>query len=160
MARKSPIDNARSGLFDRLIDWQPESSIEKKPLRSANKRELYESVLKELTRLLNTRRPYTEEDGQNWDRSVIDYGVPDFSAFSPSDINDQEKLASNIKETLEIYETRLRDIRIHIEEHPKKIRALKIRIEGILTFESIREPVSFPLIIEPKFEKVVFHDDE
>ena len=159
MARRTPIDTARAGLFDRLVDRKPEVSSEAKPMRSVNKYGLYESVAQELRRLFNTRRPCTEEDGKDRERTVLDYGVPDFSAFSPKDVDDQKKLAANIKETLETFETRLKDIRIHIEEHPQKPRALNIRIEGILTFESIREPVSFPVLLEPKFEKVTFHGE-
>ena len=158
MARKSPFDTARAGLFDRLVDHDPNSQTEKRPLRTMNKKELYASVNRELSRLLNTRCPFTTEVRQDRERSVIDYGVPDFSSLTPQSIDDQKELGVYIKETIEIFEPRLKELRVHVDEYQKNRKALLIRIDGILTIDSIREPVSFPVIMEYKGEKIEIYD--
>ena len=149
-----PEDNVRAALFDRLIDLEPEIPREPRPLRTMNVRELYMSVLQELNRLLNSRCPLTFEKLENRERTTIDYGVPDFSAFNPQSLDDQKLLARNIKNTIEVYEHRLENIRVKIEEFVDDKKALLVKIEGVLAFETVREPVSFPLVISEKGEKV------
>ena len=157
MAGKSPFDTARAGLFDRLVDHDPDTHTEKRPLRTMTKQELYASVHRELGRLLNSRCPFTTEARQDRERSVIDYGVPDFSFFTPQNVDDQKQLGVYIKETVEMYEPRLKEVRVQVEEYKKNRKALLIRIDGILTLESISEPVSFPVILEYKGEKIEIH---
>ncbi len=149
-----PEDNVRAALFDRLIDFEPEIRKEPRPLRSMNVRELYMSVLQELNRLLNSRCPLTFDKLENRERTTIDYGVPDFSAFNPQSLDDQKQLAKNIRDTISVYEHRLQDVRIKVEEFVDDKKALMVKIEGTLAFESVREPVSFPLVISEKGEKV------
>ena len=149
-----PEDNVRAALFDRLIDLEPEIPREPRPLRTMNVRELYLSVLQELNRLLNSRCPLTFDKLENRERTTIDYGVPDFSAFNPQSLDDQKLLAKNIKDTIGVYEHRLEGVRVKIEEFVDDKKALLVKIEGVLAFETVREPVSFPLVISEKGEKV------
>ena len=158
MVRKSRFNTARAGLFDRLVDYDPDTQVEKCPLRTMTKQELYDSVNRELGRLLNTRCPLTIEGRQDRERSVIDYGVPDFSSFTPQSIDDQKQLSLYIKDTVETYEPRLKNVRVHVNEYKKNRKALMINIEGILTVESIREPVSFPMVLEHRDETIEIHD--
>jgi type VI secretion system lysozyme-like protein len=149
-----PEDNVRAALFDRLIDLEPEIPREPRPLRAMNVRELYVSVLQELNRLLNSRCPLTFDELENRERTTIDYGVPDFSAFNPQSLDDQKLLAKNIRDTISVYEHRLQGVRVKVEEFIDDKKALLVKVEGVLAFESVREPVSFPLVISEKGEKV------
>jgi len=149
-----PENHVRVALFDRLIDLEPEIQKEPRPLRTMNVRELYMTVLQELNRLLNSRCPLTFDKLEDRERTTIDYGVPDFSAFNPQSLDDQKLLAKNIRDTISVYEHRLQDVRIKIEEYVDDKKALMVKIEGILAFESVREPVSFPLVISEEGGKV------
>ena len=151
-----PEDNVRAALFDRLIDLEPEIQREPRPLRTMNVKGLYKSVREELNRLLNSKCPLTFDELENRERTTIDYGVPDFSAFNPQSVDDQRLLAKNIKDTIGIYEHRLENVRIKIEKFVDDEKALFVQIEGFLAFETVREPVSFPLVIREKGEKVTF----
>jgi type VI secretion system lysozyme-like protein len=149
MARKPSHGNPRAALLDKLVDYNPQLSREPRPLRTLSRRELRESVRRELDRLLNTRCPLPTEVREERERSVIDYGVPDFSALNPLSPDDQELLALQLKHTIETYEPRLQDVRITAE--PPKTdfhKSLLFRIDAVLSVESIREPVSFPVIFE------------
>ena len=154
MSSFKPEDNVRAALFDRLIDLEPEIPREPRPLRTMNVRELYLSVLQELDRLLNSRCPLTFDELESRERTTIDYGVPDFSAFNPQSLSDQKLLEKNIKETIEAYEHRFEGVRVQVEEFVDEKKALLVEIKGVLAFETVREPVSFPLVISEKGEKV------
>ena len=149
-----PEDNVRAALFDRLIDLEPEIPGEPRPLRTMNASERYMSVMQELNRLLNSRCPLTVDQLKDRERTTIDYGVPDFSAFNPQSLDDQNLLAKNVKDTISVYEHRLQNVRVKIEEFVDDKKALYVNVEGTLAFETVREPVSFPLVITEKGEKV------
>ena len=77
---------ARAGLFDRLVDHEPMNPEEVRPKRAFNKKEFIDSVLRELNCLLNTRSPIPPDQLGLRERSVIDYGVPDFTALYAKDL--------------------------------------------------------------------------
>ena len=112
MPSYKPEDNVRAALLDRLIDLEPEIPREPRPLKTMSVKELYTSVLEELNRLLNSRCPLDFDELESRERTTIDYGVPDFSAFSPQSLDDQKLLAKNIGKTITLYEHRLQDVRV------------------------------------------------
>src|SRR6266852_2309925 len=87
-----PIE-VRMPLFDRLVDRDPRLAREERPLRTLDRGGLYESVRRELERLLNTRCPFPAHQLGGHERSVIDYGIPDFAGFSARSFADREQLA-------------------------------------------------------------------
>ena len=146
-----PIAGARTPLFERLIDEQPHEPGEPNPYRVHGREELRESVRKEVATLLNTRCPAREDRNG----SVIDYGVPDFSWMSAASGNDRQQLADTIARKVAAFEPRLRQIRVTLERDACDPRAVIGTLEGVLLVESIREPVSFPLLIHHKLGQTV-----
>jgi type VI secretion system protein ImpF len=142
---------ARATLFDRLVDLEPELSREPQPLRTFNKKELLASVRSEVGRLLNTRCPTPANLDGEQEQTVIDYGIPDFSSFYPQNPDDQRRLALVVSKAISAFEPRLQQVRATVEEVENDIRALRIRIDAVLVYESVREPVSFPVVV--RFEK-------
>ena len=139
---------ARAPLFDRLIDFNPQSQEESCPLRVQSRSELKASVRQEVGRLLNTRCPIPVHLLQTRERTVIDYGVPDISRFFPRNSADQDRLAEILSQAIESFEPRLRQVRVTVEEITKNERELWVRIEAGLVVESVTEPVSFPVLIQ------------
>ncbi len=84
MREPKPIAGARALLFDRLVDLHPEIREEERPFRILNRNQLKVSIRRELERLLNTRCSLSLERVGEEDRSVVNYGIPDFSSLSPS----------------------------------------------------------------------------
>src|SRR5579864_6435199 len=102
---------ARALLFDRLVDLEPQTQKEIRPLRVLDKKGLKDSVRRELGRLLNTRRPiplapHLEE------RTVINYGIPDFSSLSPHSDNDRKRLEFWMQEAIKNFEPRLVNVKV------------------------------------------------
>jgi type VI secretion system protein ImpF len=138
---------ARVPLFDRLVDTEPESQKELQPLRALDKNGLKESVRRELGRLLNTRCPIPLAPPPA-ERTVINYGIPDFSSLSPHSSDHRNRLESQIRDAISNYEPRLADVKVMIEPAKPQDRSLVANVEAKLQLDTIREPVSFSIIVK------------
>lgn len=143
-------EGAPASLFERLVDHHPEETTEVQPFRMLNKAQLKASVREELGRLLNTRCPVPAHLLSERERSVIDYGIPDFSTFSAKSARDRTYLAWLLGRTISAYEPRLRQVQVSIEESQETPRALLVTIEAQLVIGTVTEPVSFPTLIQQK----------
>jgi len=129
-------------LFDRLTDLNRAQTQEPHPDRVLDSAALRRSVRREVSRLLNTRcTGWQDRNG-----TVIDYGLPDFSWMNPASETDRQTLAGTIARKISCFEPRLREVRVTIQRDETNPRAVLGILEGVLLVESIREPVSFPLL--------------
>lgn len=135
-------------LFDRLTDLDPERQAEARPARSLDRRGLRESVRHELECLFNTRSPWTAADLEARPPTVLEYGVPDFSTFSPHNPEDCRRLAGHLKKAAEAFEPRLAEVEVKVETATSG-HDLWARLDAVMVIDGVREPVSFP---------TVFHD--
>jgi type VI secretion system protein ImpF len=115
------------------------------PLRSYGVSETLESIRRELSRILNTRRPFLRNFTFESRLSAIDYGIPDFSYMSPSSAADRQTLASLLVRAVESFEPRLLDVRVQLEEHPTNRRAVIGYLYAFILIRMAAEPVCFPL---------------
>jgi type VI secretion system protein ImpF len=139
---------ARALLFDRLVDLDPRTPTEPAPLRALSMHQLRESVRREVGRLLNTRCPYPTSSDEKAGRTVLDYGLEDFSAFSPQSPADQRRIASILQQAIEAFEPRLRQVRITVERFIDNKKALLAHLDAQLVVETVAEPISFPVYIQ------------
>jgi type VI secretion system protein ImpF len=181
MPQPKPIAGARALLFDRLVDLHPEQK-EERPLRILDREQMRESVRRELGRLLNTRCSLPLHGLGEVERSVINYGIPDFSSLSPHNADDQALMASIIGQTITAFEPRLRQVRVEvgpIGDHESSVIQLTkcahdifemneprsggegrlwISIEAFMATDMFNEPVSFPVSLNSKNGAVEVHD--
>lgn len=147
----------RAPLFDRLVDRDPRWRRELRPLRTLDREGLLESVRRELARLLNTRAPLPPEELAGRQRTVIDYGVPDFANYSPASHDDRRRLAEALRQAIAAYEPRLAQVKVTVEPAPAEEGALVGRIDAVLVVEEVHEPVSFPTIFQGATGEVEVH---
>jgi type VI secretion system lysozyme-like protein len=138
---------SRSPLFARLRDDEPKRHEEAQPQRVLTRDRILESVRGELSRLLNTRCSETIEGLQGQERTVLNYGLPDFFTLSPTSDGDRQRLARLIVEAVRAYEPRLRNPLAEVTPDTTNGRALRVMLSGLLIVEQLSEPVSFPLLI-------------
>lgn len=151
MERQNRLDireGARALLFDRLVDLDPGVPEEPRPLRTLNRQELRASVRREVEWLLNTRSPIPAHLLEAWERTVIDYGIPDLAEFSAHRGDDQKRLARLLTQTISAFEPRLRRVRVAVEPLMDTHRGWLVRLDAFLVVESVTEPVSFPVVIK------------
>ena len=100
MADPKPIAGARALLFDRLVDVSPDGEGHDDHLRILNAKQLKASVRREVGRLLNTRCSLPLHGLGEEERSVVNYGIPDFSSLSPHNADDRALIASVVGQTI------------------------------------------------------------
>ncbi len=110
-----------------------------------NVRALRESVRRELEQLLNTRCSFPLRPPSGAERSVINYGLPDFSSLSASSGDDQNLLQELIRSTVSFFEPRLRDVTVEVAQLARHEQGLAVTIGGVLAVGDVLEPISFPV---------------
>ena len=159
MTQPKPIAGARALLFDRLVDV-PDWNEQEQPLRILNREQLKTSVRRELGRLLNTRCSIPLHLLGEEERSVINYGIPDFSSLSPHNADDHMLIASIVGQTITAFEPRLRNVRVDVGPAFSAESALWLNINAELVVGMYAEPVSFPLTLNGKTGTAEMHDSE
>lgn len=154
MREPRPIKGAKALLFERLVDESPHTPAESQPFRIYDVASLRTSVSRELMRLLNTRCPMRPDVVNGHDRTVVNYGLPDFSYMSAASGTDVQNLARLLEQAIAAFEPRLRQVRVTIDPSPKSQTAVVGTIEAMLTVGSVNEPVSFPLLLTLKSGEV------
>ena len=147
----APIKSAaRALLFDRLTDFHPTLPEESRPFRVLSLPELKASVRRELEYVLNTRCPSPASLLEGAEPTILDYGAPDMSALSPHNVDGRLRLTRLLARTIDIFEPRLRQVRVEVEPVEDQPYALRVRIDAYLVVERVAEPVSFPVFIQSK----------
>ena len=161
MRDPKPVEGGRALLFERLVDSEPRSREEEaQPLRVHDRKELKESVRRELARLLNTRSSVGSHLLGAQERTVLDYGIPDFSSLSAQSGDDQNRLARIVAQAIAAFEPRLRDVQVLVERVRANDRALLLRINAVLAVGLLAEPVSFPVLVRTKTGEAEVHEDD
>lgn len=143
-SRKSK--NASS--FNRmLLDEAYAEELEKmrKPTPpSLSLRELRASVARDIETLLNTRRELLLDvppDMEEVRKSILMFGLPDFTHYSLLNPQDRKSLRRAVEETLATFEPRLKSVRVTLETREKYDMTLRFRIDALLRTDPAPEPI-------------------
>ena len=134
---------ARALLFERLVDETPSSSTEVRPFRTHDASGLQASVLRRLELLLNTRA--TRPRPADRPLTVLDYGLPDYSARYTRDPTVHIAIAEESRRTIAAFEPRLEVDRVEVVPIAGQSRSLRAGIEGRIRSERTTEPVAFSI---------------
>ena len=111
--------------------------------------QLHASIGKELSRLFNTRSRLAPSEYAGSTGTVIDYGIPDFSALSPRHPDDRELLQSALKQAIVFYEPRMSNISVKVEAVPQRGDRALVTVSGDVTIGLKPQRVSFALGLGP-----------
>jgi type VI secretion system protein ImpF len=116
--------------------------------------QLEASIAKELSRLFNTRcrlmpSQYGESTG-----TVIDYGIPDFSALSPRRGEDRELLESALTRAVAFFEPRLANVVVKVSTVPQRGDAALAVVSGDMAIGLKTQRMSFSLNLNPSQDDV------
>lgn len=143
MRGSGPVTGARAPLFERLVEHQPNESEEARPQRVLDREGLQRSLQRELERLLNTRTPRAADALAQEERTVLDYGLPDYSAMYTHSPEDQARLAALVRSTIEAFEPRLRGVAVGVEPLHDSEKSLLVRVSGEMILGRVSERVAF-----------------
>ncbi|HLD64940.1 MAG TPA: type VI secretion system baseplate subunit TssE [Pseudomonas sp.] len=139
----APSSGLYPPLFDRLAAEDDADTGAPTPGASGgmlDRDALADSVRAELLRLFNTRRatrPYSSQ------LSIIDYGLPDWSALHGARAEDRRQLARGIRDAVLCFEPRLQVQDVEVLPVPGQQHAVRIRLVGGLRGAARQWPVAF-----------------
>jgi type VI secretion system protein ImpF len=145
-------------ILDRLLDDEPEVSREALPNRFQNVFQLKRAVARDLEALLNTRQEILEEVPSEFtevSRSLVTYGLPDFSSFSLLNINDRNRIRRALEQAIATFEPRFERVRVNLDPPREQDRTLRFRIEALLRLEPAPEPVTFDAVLRLNTQEYV-----
>jgi len=144
MVNSSPDGPLKPTVLDRLLQENDSSRHEYDVGYSIE--DLKESVQRNLELLLNTKWRATSwpDSLTELDRSLLNYGIPDFASISMSS-NAAEWLRQQIEQTISHHEPRFISVTVKSESSEGDLarRELRFRIEGLLRAIPDPEPVVF-----------------
>lgn len=109
---------------------------------------IQDSVLNSLSKILNSR--------QGGSLSAPDFGMPDFTNI-PGFINLEtyRDFELNIKNVIEKYEPRLKNVSVEYIKAEKRFFMLKFKVEGNIVLPGSVIPVSIQTVIEPEGKIII-----
>lgn len=147
-----PQTYVRASIIDRFIDEEPKQATEACPLRVQTMAQLKASLRRDLEWLLNTRA--VQAGNINWaDRTVVDYGVPDFGNFFTHNPEDGQHIAEILENTIAAYEPRLQQVKVKLQNTPNP-RERQMMLEAVLKVGEIEEAFAFPFVLSDQGNQV------
>src|SRR5205823_6232808 len=119
---RAPMSDRPSGsqpllpsILDRLIDDEPDLRVETPRTSAQVLRELKQSLRRDLEDLLNTRWRCVgwPESLNEIEDSLMNYGIPDFTASDLDAAQNPDVLLREIESCIRRFEPRLKNVRLH-----------------------------------------------
>lgn len=136
-------------LLDRLIDDDPQQSLVSVKGFSILLKEIKVNIRRDLENLLNTRiyRQNNIEDLHELDKSLVNYGLPDFSQVQYGSEEHRDRFRNLVQQVIKKFEPRLQRVRVEISPAGEEYeRTLYLKISAVLMVE----PNPVPLIFDSR----------
>jgi type VI secretion system lysozyme-like protein len=147
MAGGRRTQGAPTLIFERLAQPVDRRGALKAVARIHDTEGLRDSVLQQLRYLLNTRVPLDIDTLEGRERTTIDFGIPDLSAFPLGNSDAMARLARHIARAISVYEPRLRVGDVTLEPFAGQRDGLVVRVSGGIEVGAVVEPVSFAIAV-------------
>jgi type VI secretion system protein ImpF len=141
-----------ASLLDRLLDEEPTASRDAPKNQNQLLRELKQSVRRDLENLLNTRQRCLDlpEDLAELSRSLVNYGIPDFTGSGMGSAKSPQDICRLLKEVIVRYEPRFKRVAVQLLDNSESLdRTLRFRIDTVLRVEPVAERVIFDSTLQP-----------
>lgn len=150
MSRQDNEIRVTPSVLDRLLDYEPRTKSEAPKSISRTVAELKQSVRRDLEWLLNSRTypGVLDEKAGEIKKSVVAYGLPDFTGMSVRNKNDMADLKKAVEQAIKRYEPRFLDVKLVTDNPDENDRMIRFRIEAFLNMEPTPEPITFDTILE------------
>ena len=140
----------RLSLLDRLLDDEPGVHVEAPLEESQRLRIMQQAIRRDLQNLLNTRYRLVAWPPEltELDDSLINYGIPDFTAASLNAAEDCDVLLRAIRTAINFFEPRLTDVELERVGNDYVDRTFRFRIEAMLLIEEKKHRIQFDSLLE------------
>lgn len=137
-------------LLDRLMDAAPDAGREA-VAPALTIEQLKDTVARDVEALLNTRTALPGEAlerHRHAKRSIIRFGLDDFSSRSLASVADRAFICRAIERAIDDHEPRLRSVRVGLDERTAPGAGLRFNIHALLQIQPAAEPVSFDAVLQ------------
>lgn len=137
-------------LFDRIVD----DKNERQGPQLLDARELQESIVSELSILLNTRCTIRKVIYQDHIQTISLFGFPDFfglggfSDFDGANPGEWPAAALSIETAIQAAEPRLKDIRVRIDDFSFVEETLFVTVSAFIEESHVLKEIHFPLALQ------------
>lgn len=137
-------------VLDRLLDDQPKVSHDPEEVPARFQSQIKESVKRDLEWLLNSKQLVAPLGGdlRHLGRSVLTYGLPDYTSANLSNPGDQVALRRGVEEAIARFEPRLTGVVVTLVTGRESERSIHFRIDAVLQVEPEPEPVTFDSVLQ------------
>jgi type VI secretion system lysozyme-like protein len=135
----------RALLFERLTEAGPGGDVPRNSTPAETRAQVEASVAREIGALLNTRISKDVDKIEPAERTVLDYGLPDYSGMSALSGSDRQAIARATERAIRAFEPRLANPRVTIVEENVGSRSLDYRITGTLVVNNVPAMHAFTL---------------
>jgi type VI secretion system protein ImpF len=112
--------------------------------------QLEASIGRELSRLMNTRSRLKPSEFAASTGTTLDYGIPDISALSPKSHPDLDLLQSTIRQAVNHYEPRLKDVTVKAFPASGARSSATLLIAGTVTIGLKLRQLNFELQLDQR----------
>lgn len=145
MSRFENSQGLMPSMLDRLIDPESGGTMAR---RGYGLEQMVEVVRRDLEDLLNTRQSSIPSAFTELRKSVLAYGLPDFTSMNAYTSEERGKLGAIIERIVEQHEPRLRNVRaILVQSGGSDVRSVRFHIDARLRVEPSPE-VGFETTLE------------
>ena len=148
----NPIVAFLPSILDRVLGDSASLASARPRSRAQQLTELRNSIRRDLEALLNTHRTCRSPpaDLTELERSIQQYGVPDFLSVNAGAIAVREELRRSLEEIIRRFEPRFKSVTVVLlEDAAQPDRTLRFRIDALMYAEPAPEPVSFDSMLDP-----------
>jgi type VI secretion system protein ImpF len=138
-------------LLEKLFDEAPRTTGAG-AMRALSLDQYKQSVARDLEGLLNSRAAFQADDLSAFPechRSMLTYGLRDFSAMSLANAKDRTAICVSLKQAIVRHESRLHDVAVTLDAGAQLGSGLHFTIKGVLDVHPAREPISFDALLQP-----------
>jgi type VI secretion system protein ImpF len=154
MGQWSLKERLQPSLLDRLTDLEPTENKESTTKQSMSQKQFKEAVIRDLGWLLNSVALEVCLDIEKYpevQRSVLNYGLPDMSGHTSSNVNKHE-METGIRTAIQLFEPRIirNSLKVSVHSNPDEMshNALIFNIEGSV----FGQPSPFQVVLKSELD--------
>ncbi len=143
-----------ASLLDKLIDLEPNITNAQERRGGVSVKSLRAAMRRDLQNLLNTKVRWLTwpSSYKELDRSLLNYGLPDFSGMPVGTLDGKLALCRQVKQAILLFEPRIIDLSVEPIEGDDDIdRALCLRIDALMHADPNPELISLESEVEPVY---------
>jgi type VI secretion system protein ImpF len=143
-------------VLDRLTDAEPELTKEGQPGSWEQRRQVRNSLCRDLAALLNTRRAERDFDPiyEQATNSLLTFGVIDFTAYSLNAKVDQDRVRRSIERSIRQFEPRLTRVTVSVEESDPLRPVLRFQVSAMLRAEPASDALLFDISLHRESRRI------